>query len=225
MRAKNTLASDGNDKDDTSHWVDEFKRECLKRLEKLATENGVLVEAMEIMDRRLHGNLGAELEQQAEKVLQNQIQGTQIALQNKIQTEQQEGKLQVAKVQQEVVRTEADTKYYAEQRAADAALYACLKKAEGEAKASAVIAEQAAKNTILLAEAERQKIENIGKAYASVDDPHAQRMQACLLQVEARKALPPTSVVFEGGNGAAPQQVENALLAAQGFKLAEKMKS
>ncbi len=45
-----------------------------------------MVISLEVMDRELAGALGQDLEKQAEKVLRNQVEASQIALQNQINT-------------------------------------------------------------------------------------------------------------------------------------------
>lgn len=64
------------------------------------------------MDRRLEGSLGKDLEKQAETVLQNQMDATQIDLKNQIQKRKQEGLLQVQQIENEQKRAVSDTTYY-----------------------------------------------------------------------------------------------------------------
>jgi hypothetical protein len=161
MKAKNTggdIPDQGN-----THWVDEFKSECLRELSDLADIHGIRVLSLEIMDRELAGSLGKELEKRAEEVLQTQIKASQIEIQNKIKTEEQRGILEVEKVHALVIKEKADGLYYQTSRAADASLYATLKKAEGAAAGSALETEQEAKNINLL-----------GKAYEGITGRHAQ---------------------------------------------------
>ncbi|KAJ3217684.1 hypothetical protein HK099_005382 [Clydaea vesicula] len=212
MRAKNATSADIPN-DNHVHWVEEFKNECLRELTELAITHGINVISLEVMDRELAGSLGRDLEIQAEKVLRNQVEASQIALQNQINTD--------------VQKTTADTKYYASQRQADAEYYACLKKAAGAAEASALQTDQEAKNICKLADAEKARIQLLASAYESVTNEHAKRMQLGMMQVEMRKVLPKSTVFFEGAtsNGLSAEScIMNGFNTAQGFKIAEGFK-
>jgi hypothetical protein len=73
MKAKNTFGDVPDQTHAGGHWVDAFRSECIDELNKLAAENGVKVISLEVMDRKLDGHLGAELEKEAEQVLSTQI--------------------------------------------------------------------------------------------------------------------------------------------------------
>jgi hypothetical protein len=72
-----------------------------------------------------------------------------------------------------------------------------------------------------MAGAEKTRIEMIGAAYDGVTGRHAQMMQQSLVAVEMRKALPKTSILFEGGSGGACADVKSGFNSAQGFMLAK----
>ena len=70
-----------------------------------------------------------------------------------------------------------------------------------------------AKNISLLTGAEKTRIEAVGLAYS-------QLMMQTLAQVEMRKALPKSSIVFEGTPADGRNAVVDGFKSAQGFKLA-----
>ncbi|KAJ3345538.1 hypothetical protein HDU83_003956 [Entophlyctis luteolus] len=156
---------------------------CLTDPSQQAVSYGITVESFYVLDRELEGNLGKDLEKQSEQVLRNQIQAAQIALMNQIATETQRGKLEIAKVEAEQCKTIADAEF---------------KQAQAAAEASQTQTEQDVKNIIALADAKRCEIEVIGKAYATIPDGHAQRMQLAVFEVEKRKALPEKTIYFAG---------------------------
>lgn len=77
----------GGDVEEATPWIQHFQSECLKELSELAKESGILIESFDVMERMLEGSLGKDLEKQAEEVLRNQMEATQIGLKNKIATE------------------------------------------------------------------------------------------------------------------------------------------
>lgn len=150
--------------------------------------------------------------------MQNQIEASQIALQNQISIDKRQGILQVARVDADVTKTNADTGFYKSKREADSEFYKTLKEAEGAAQASALAAEQEAKNIILLAQAEQKRIEMIGMAYDTVKSEHGRRMQALRIEVENRKVLPASTVLFEGAQSGSA--LADGYMQAQGYKFA-----
>ena len=219
MRAKKV----GGDVPDVDHvpWVEEFKIECQRELIEQAKVYGVLVESFDVLDRELEGHLGKDLEKQAEQVLQNQIQATQIELRNHINTEKQRGLLEVARVEAEATKTNADTEFYAAKKAADAQYYAKMKAAEADAEASALMTQQEAKNILTIAESRGAEIRIQGDAYAKVESKHARVMQQALVDVEKRKAMPPGTIWFEGGTASANRDaLQEGFSAATGVALA-----
>lgn len=74
---------------------------------------------------------------------------------------------------------------------------------------------------MLLAEAEKTKIETIGKAYESITGDHAQAMQMNLVSVDMRRALPKSAIVFEGG-GQVREEIKSGFNSGHGFMLAKK---
>ena len=86
MRARK-VEGDVPDVVDGAHWVVEFRIECLRELREQVDDYGIIVQSFDVMDRELDGALGKDLEKQAEKVLQNQIEASQVQLKNKIKTE------------------------------------------------------------------------------------------------------------------------------------------
>jgi len=243
MKAKK-LSGDVPDNDISSHWITEFKNECLRELVALAGAYGVLVESFEIMDRQLEGQLGLELEKQAERVLQNQIKATQIELENNIRTEQEKGVLAVAQIQSQTNKTKIDNEQYSKNKEADSEFYRTMKKAEAaaqtseletlqnakntvataqaDAKKRQLEAETQAKNIIAIAEARAQEIRLQTEAYASVPEGHAQIIQLALLEVEKRKALPKETVWFEGQTSS--NGVSDGYLIAKGASLIHPIK-
>ena len=205
MRAKK-IAGDVGDIE-TMSWLEAFKSECLKDLASHALEYGVLVLSFDVLDRKLEGKLGEDLEKQAETVLKNQMQSTQVALQNRIATETEEGKLEVAKVKALQVSTEAEAAYLKTAREADATYYQTIKQAEARAETLVRVAQaEADSNKIAvaqevlaiqaLAHANSKRVEFEGQGYASVTSDHARRVQ--LEQIEAKKFenLPSKATLF-----------------------------
>jgi regulator of protease activity HflC (stomatin/prohibitin superfamily) len=201
-------------------WIEAFKSECLRELSEQAVNYGIIVESFDIMDRELEGALGKDLERQAEKVLQNQVEATQVELRNQIKAEEARGVLQVERVKADAAKTLADTEFYTSTRKADAAYYLAMKEAASKAEASALIAQQEAKNIVCIAEARKQEIEMQGSAWAAVPTGHAQIMQQLLLDVEKRRVLPSSTVWFEGN--ASGQGVRDGFEVAKGVSLAYK---
>ena len=78
---------------------------------------------MDSMDRELDGALGKDLEKQAEKVLQNQIEASQVQFKNEINTKDVSGLLAVEQVKAQTARTRTDTEYYAAANVADSKYY------------------------------------------------------------------------------------------------------
>ena len=227
MRAKNI----GGDIPDVEHmsWLEAFKTECLRDLAEHALEYGVQVLAFDVLDRRLEGKLGDDLEKQAESVLKNQMQATQISLQNKINTETERGRLEVANVRAKQVEVDSNADYYRTSKEADAKYYRQLKEADAEAEKLRRIAqaqadsnkietEQKVRATEQLAEAEQKRITLEGQGYASVTSPHGQRIQLETVEKEKFKSLPKGATVFidpgQGGNG-----VTDGYRFAQGMSL------
>ncbi|KAI8825630.1 uncharacterized protein EV422DRAFT_563460 [Fimicolochytrium jonesii] len=209
MRAKRI----GGDVPDTDviPWLDSFKNECLHELISQAASNGVAVESFDVLDRELSGALGKDLEHQAEIVLKNQMDATQVELQNSIKIQKQSGLLEVARVQAEQTKTDSDAQYYAATRVTDAQIYDQLKKAKAAAESSQVQAEQEAKNIVTIAEAKVIEIGALSRAYGDVAQDHAKRIQLETLEVEKRKALPAKTVYFAGSDSSIASTV------AQGF--------
>lgn len=173
MRAKR-IGGDIPDHD-VLPWLESFKSECLHELITQAATYGVVVESFDVLDRELEGDLGKDLERQAEQVLRNQIEATQIELQNQIKTETQRGQLAVAKVKADQTKTEADANYFAQTRIADAHFYDATQKAKAAAEATRVAAEQETKNQAVLAEGAKVKAEQT-KTEADAAFYAAQRM-------------------------------------------------
>ncbi|KAF2231600.1 hypothetical protein EV356DRAFT_416396, partial [Viridothelium virens] len=185
MRAKNI----GGDIPDVEHmsWLEAFKSECLRSLAEHALEYGVQVLAFDVLDRRLEGKLGDDLEDQAESVLKNQMQATQISLQNKIKTETERGRLEVANVRAQQQLKEADAEAEKLRRIAQA-----------QADSNKIETEQKVRATEQLAEAEQKRIMLEGQGYASVTSPHGQRMQLEKVEKEKFGSLPEKATVFVG---------------------------
>ncbi|KAI9008039.1 hypothetical protein BC832DRAFT_591291 [Gaertneriomyces semiglobifer] len=194
-------------------WLDAFKAECLEDLAAHALTYGVEVLAFDVMDRALEGSLGEDLERQAEQVLRNQIEATQVEIQNRIRTETQRGHLEISRVKADQTKTEADASYYASTRTADAEYYENLKRAEAAAAAAQLQAEQEAKNILVLAEARQKEIEVVSRAYAAVSSEHAKLIQLEELEIEKRKALPQKTIYFGGAEsqGGAASMVSGGL--------------
>ncbi|KAJ3055726.1 hypothetical protein HK097_009536, partial [Rhizophlyctis rosea] len=200
MRAKKM----GGDVPDTDvvTWVEAFKTECLRELMEQATTYGIIVESFDVLDRKLEGDLGKDLEKQAEQVLQNQIKATQLELSNHIAIETQKGQLEITRVKNEQLKSESDAQYYAQTKTADAHYYSSMKQAEAAAEASALKATQEAKNVVLLAEAKQREIKLIAGAYEGVESEHVKMIQLGEIEVEKRRVLPQGTVYFAGGEGA-----------------------
>ena len=199
------------------HWLESFRMDCMSQLAELSRGHGVEILSFEVMDRRLEGQLGKDLEKQAEIVLQNQMEATQIELKNHINTEKQKGLLAVAKVEQDTKRNIAETEFFLATKKADAKYYETMKQAQAEAEASALATLQQAKNIIALAEARKREVELQGESYALVPHGHAQEIQKSMIEVEMRKALPPSTVWFQGQ---IPGDVASGYNTAKGVSLA-----
>lgn len=219
MRARK-ISGDVPDKDHVP-WVQEFRSECLRELSEQAGHYGVIVESFDMMDRALEGQLGIDLEKQAEQVLQNQVEATQIELRNHIKAEQERGLLAVQQVKAATIKTQADTDYYAATKVADSKYYATMKDATASAESSALIAQQDAKNIVILAEARMSEIRMQGKAYGEIPIGHAQNIQLSLLEVEKRKAMPLGSIWFEGAsNGPSSASLQEGFGFSKGMAIA-----
>jgi hypothetical protein len=216
MRARK-VEGDIPDVQDAVHWVLEFRQECLKELRDQAADYGIIVESFDVMDRELDGSLGKDLEKQAEKVLQNQIEASQVKLKNQIKSEEEKGLLAVEQVKAQTAKTKADTDFYAATKAADSKYYQAMKEASAQAESSALLTQQEAKNIILLAEARMQEIKLQGETYANIQSPHAQNVQLSLIELEKRKALPPQTVWFQGCSSS---ELTGGFQAARGVALA-----
>ncbi|TPX59858.1 hypothetical protein SpCBS45565_g07637 [Spizellomyces sp. 'palustris'] len=199
MRAKK-MGGDVPDVD-VVPWVEAFKSECLRELMDQATTYGIVVESFDVLDRNLEGDLGKDLEKQAEQVLQNQIKATQLELSNHIAIETQKGQLEITKVKNEQTKSEADAQVYARNKQADSQFYESMKKAEAAAKASEFEAVQQAKNIVMLADAKKREIEMLSNAYDNIQNEHAKRIQLEEIEVQKRKALPAQTIYFAGGEG------------------------
>lgn len=195
-------------------WLESFKSECLRELTEQAQAYGIVVESFDVLDRMLDGSLGKDLEDQAEQVLRNQMQATQIELQNHIKTETQRGVLEISKVQAEQTKTESDASYYASTRKADALYYETMRQAHAGAEAAELEAQQQAKNVVILAQAKETEIGMLSRAYASVKSDHTKRLQLGELEVKKRQALPAKTIYFsnDGGGGCSERHhVESGL--------------
>ncbi|KNE62369.1 hypothetical protein AMAG_18858 [Allomyces macrogynus ATCC 38327] len=195
-------------------WLETFKQECMADLTEQASQYGVVIESFNVLDRRLEGDLGKDLERQAEAVLQNQIRATQIDLENHIKLETQRGQLRVAEIEAAKVRTQTDAQFYTRSKETDARAYEKLQIAKATAEASKLQADQDAANTVVLAEAERQRvellaqakrreIEQVTAAYAEMQGEHTPAIVMAQLEVDKHRALPPQTVYFAGGSSAA----------------------
>ena len=200
------------------HWLESFRMDCMQQLADLSREHGIEVLSFEVMDRRLEGQLGKDLEKQAEIVLQNQMEATQIELRNHINIEKQKGLLEVAMVDQDTQRNIAETEFFLATKKADAKYYETMKQAQAEAEASSLATLQQAKNIIALAEARKREVQLQGESYALVPDGHAQDVQKSLIEVEMRKALPSSTVWFQGQ---IPGDVASGYNTAKGVSLAK----
>jgi regulator of protease activity HflC (stomatin/prohibitin superfamily) len=189
-------------------WLESFKSECLLELTAQAQTYGIVVESFDVLDRMLEGALGKDLEEQAEQVLRNQMQATQIELQNHINTETQRGQLEISRVKAEQTKTESDALYYASTRKADAAYYETLKAAEASAASSELHAKQEAKNVITLAEAKKTEIATLSRAYAEVTSDHAKNLQLQELEIQKMRSFPEKTIYFAGGSGALADSVK-----------------
>lgn len=188
-------------------WLEAFKSECLQDLAAHALEYGVLVLSFDVLDRKLEGKLGDDLEKQAETVLKNQMQSTQVGLQNRIATETEQGKLEVANVRAMQVKTEAEANYLKTAREADATYYQAIKQADAqaenlvrvartEAESNQIQVEQEVRAIQALAEANAKRIELEGQGYASVTSEHARRIQLETVEMEKFKNLPAQATLF-----------------------------
>lgn len=220
----------GGDVPDVEHmsWLEAFKSECLRELSDHAMEYGVKVLSFDVLDRKLEGKLGDDLEKQAELVLKNQMQSTQVALQNRINTETEQGRLQVAEVAAKQVETRAVAEYLKTSKEADGDYYRRVKLAEAEAAASARIAQgqadadniaaaQQALNIRTLAAARAEAIRLEAAAYAAVAPGHAQRIQLENIEKEKFSSLPKSATLFVNNNGAAPGSAGKANSSADGL--------
>ena len=231
----------GGDIPDVEHmsWLEAFKSECLRELTEHAIEYGVKVLSFDVLDRKLEGKLGDDLEKQAESVLKNQMQSSQIALQNRINTETEQGKLQVAEVAAKQVETranaeylktskEADGQYYSRIKLAEAEAAAAAKLAQGKAEADGIAAAQQALNIKRLAEAKAEAIKVEGAAYSAVSPGHAQRVQLEHIESQKFQNLPQKATLFinstttstEVANGH-PNGVIEAYKFARGLSLSQ----
>ncbi|KAL7748478.1 hypothetical protein RI367_006173 [Sorochytrium milnesiophthora] len=220
MRAK-SIGGDVPDVD-VVPWIEAFKGECLRELRTQATTYGIVVESFDVLDRSLEGDLGKDLEKQAEQVLQNQIKATQLELSNHIAIETQKGQLEVTRVKTEQTKSEADAHFYAATKTADAKFYDAMKAAESSAKASELEAAQRAKNIIMLAEAKQREVQLMTAAYASVDNEHVKRMQLEDMEVQKRRELPAQTIYIAGessssSSSATSRQIAGSLAEGIGF--------
>lgn len=199
MRAKN-LGGDIPDQNIT--WVEAFKVECLREMREQAHNYGIVVESFDVLDRKLEGDLGKDLEKQAEQILQNQLRATQLELSNHINLETQKGQLELTKVKNEQTMAEADAQLYARNKHADGVYYEAMKTATAAAEASQLEASQRAKNIVMIAEAKKREIAMLSEVYENVSNDHVKRIQLEEIEVQKRKALPPQTVYFSGGESA-----------------------
>ena len=206
---------------DVVPWLESFKTECLNELMDQATGYGIVVESFDVLDRELEGELGKDLEKQAEQVLQNQMKATQLELQNHINTETQRGQLEISKVKAEQTKTEADASYYGSTKMADAAYYESMKIAEAKARASEMEATQSAKNIITIAQAKQREIEMLSAAYAGVSNEHVKRLQLEEVEVLKRKALPPQTIFFSAGDDS--NKLANSVAEGYSFSVGRSM--
>lgn len=197
MRAKRV----NGDIPDIEHvtFLEAFKENCMADLSIHAIEFGVRVLSFDVLDRRLEGKLGEDLEKQAESVLKNQMQSTQVGLQNKINTETEQGRLEVAGVRALQVKTEADAMYYKNLKEADTQAETIKRLAQANADANKIETEQRVRAIEMLARADATATTLQGQSLATVTSPHGQRMQ--LEEVERKKiaALPERATLFVGG--------------------------
>ncbi|BFZ53615.1 hypothetical protein PYCC9005_000643 [Savitreella phatthalungensis] len=213
----------GGDVPDIGHqsWLEAFKSECLRELRQQGLSYGVEVMSFDVLDRKLEGKLGDDLEKQAESVLKNQMQSTQVELQNRINTETEQGKLQVTQVQAKQTETQANAQFLKTSKEADGDHYRRIKLSEAEAEAvrrlaqgkadaDAIAAKQEAINVALIAEARARAIKLEADAYATVQSHHAQRIQLEQLERDKFSSLPPQSTLFVGGGGVSGAKGDNA---------------
>ncbi|KAI8585339.1 hypothetical protein BDZ88DRAFT_401219 [Geranomyces variabilis] len=196
MRAKK-MGGDVPDTDVTT-WVEAFKTECMQELRHQASTYGIVVESFDVLDRSLEGDLGKDLERQAEQVLQNQIKATQLELSNHIAIETQKGQLAITRIKNEQVKSEADAGYYSATKSADAVYYAALQDAKAAAESSELEATQKAKNIVVLAQARQREIEVLANAYEGITNEHVKTLQLQEVEVQKRKALPAQTIYFAG---------------------------
>lgn len=217
MRARKVEGDVPDTTHDGAHWVVEFRMECLRELREQVDDYGIVIQSFDVMDRELDGSLGKDLEKQAEKVLQNQIEASQVQLRNKVKAEEEKGLLAVEQVKAQTAKTKADTDYYASTKAADSKYYQTMKEASAKVEASALLSQQEAKNIVMLAEARMAEIKLQGETYSNIQSAHAQNVQMSLIEVEKRKALPSQTVWFQGGSSL---EVAGGFQAARGVALA-----
>jgi regulator of protease activity HflC (stomatin/prohibitin superfamily) len=222
MRAK-SLSGDVPDVEHMS-WLEAFKAECMNDLASHAIEYGVKVLSFDVLDRRLEGKLGDDLEKQAEAVLKNQMASTQVALQNKIKTETEQGLLDVAKVRAQQVQTEAQTEYLRRIKAADAEAETVTRLAHAHAEANKIETDQKAKAIEQIAAAKARASELEGTGYASVTAPHAQRVQLERIELEKFSSLGSKATVFVGTSNGSESGVRDGYQWASGLSLASKQK-
>ncbi|ORY87919.1 hypothetical protein BCR37DRAFT_375881 [Protomyces lactucae-debilis] len=199
MRAK-SLRGDIPDVEHMS-WLEAFKAECMADLAAHAIEYGVKVLSFDVLDRRLEGKLGDDLEKQAESVLKNQMQSTQVALQNRINTETEQGRLEVAAVKAQQIQTEAEAEYQRQIKVADAQAETVKRLAQANADANRTETDQRVRAIEQLAAAEARAIELQGAGYATVKAPFAQQVQLEKIEMEKFKSLQ-DATVFVGASAA-----------------------
>jgi len=200
-------------------WIEAFKTECLRELIEQASTYGIIVESFDVLDRKLEGDLGKDLEKQAEQVLQNQIKATQLELSNHIAIETQKGQLEITRVKNEQTKTEADAKFYAKNKEADSLYYEEMKKAEAAAQASELEAVQRAKNMVMLADAKKREIDLMTAAFDSVTNDHVKRIQLEEIEVQKRKSLPAQTIYFAGGEVGGAANGANAVAEGYAFSI------
>lgn len=194
------------------NWLEAFKQECMEDLAIHAIEYGVKVLSFDVLNRRLEGKLGDDLEKQAESVLKNQMMSTQVGLQNRINTETEQGKLQVAGVRAQQNKTEAEAAYLTASKKADAEYYKSLKEADAKSEAIRRLAQaNAAANKIetdqrvqavkQIAAAQAEAIRLEGEGYGKVDSDHARRMQLEELEKQKFGALGGKATIFVNAGG------------------------
>lgn len=211
--------------------ISQFKSECMRDLASHAIEYGVKVLSFDVLDRRLEGKLGDDLEKQAESVLRNQLQSTQVALQNKINEETEQGRLQVANVRAMQTQTEAEAAFLKTSKEADATFYQNIKEADAKAGAIKRLAQANADANRIetvqrvqmiqeIAQAESRAIELQGQGYATVSSEHARRMQLEDLEKSKFAALNKNATLFIGnGDNGTTKNVGEGYAWSQGMSL------